>query len=59
VIVYARTSSGLRLTPEARPHARRRASPDETIKALPGARIAEVEDFLDVFSAKTRRQAGT
>jgi hypothetical protein len=30
----------------------------ETIKALPGVRIAEVEDFLDVFSAKTRRQAG-
>jgi hypothetical protein len=25
---------------------------------LPGARIAEVEDFIDVFSAKTRRQAG-
>jgi hypothetical protein len=30
----------------------------ETIKALPGVRIAEVEDFLDVFSAKSRRQAG-
>jgi hypothetical protein len=28
------------------------------IKALPGVRITEVEDVLDVFSAKTRRQAG-
>jgi hypothetical protein len=58
VIVSARTSSSLRLTPQARPQAHRRASPDETIKALPGVRITEVEDVLDVFSAKTRRQAG-